>query len=772
MRPPDRVFLDEPLRHFFGENAKALRDLALELVQRHTCLSLQDHVSADALENDFRASRAKRVRIVVLVGAGASAPVLHRGKDLVEALKHTGSFDFDRHRRALERLRFDTEWPRDEFESQLAAMVLTPEEESEVRRALTEIYNVRYPTLLTYELLAHLLKHRYVDALVSFNWDELLDQCLDDELGPNEFVRIVSERDCHGMEFDPDRPGYLPVYLKLHGTARDPETLRFTKQAYYQTPDGMRQAMLDLVGVQRCVLVSLGFGMTSPELPAMLEAPAQLVVYNLAATPIASDAREKLEKGRRANGKVSEFVDICPSLPVAEAAPRPGSGPSDSTDVRVHSTELCLHALVEEVAKAVEGPKPVYFRSIKRHQVVSRLLSWEGRLSERQYLDYLRDRTLLELVFAMVRARGLLSILSLTEDRCGSYYERYRRAAQALNDANVEEWNALCHRVGLEAGYHGHETFVANDDISKPVDPTVRIEHPIYRETLRICDVRKVTERLRKALTYQTSNRFETGAHDRLVVRTDLTRLIESTLEHLQTHTEIEIRTANDRICAKVFSRPKKLTTFSALRAVTISMLENARRFAGPVHIAAVAETGAWLLEHERTLGAIQDEHGLRIDLIVAFATKAAELRAAFPSVEIVRLPWFRHNRHMVVVCLGDTPMEGIYFSRRLRSAFVNPVHVQNDDARSLLQSFVVYAVEAEFRTYEEMAWKRLKALQPQSRVTASLPRNSLDLKEFRMIMRASKARVFGEQGPTPGRATHARLQSAAIRKRRRRSRR
>jgi hypothetical protein len=49
----------------------------------------------------------------------------------------------------------------------------------------------------------------------------ILDQSLDDELGKTEYVRVLSERDCRLIKRNPDQPDYVPLYVKMHGTASD-----------------------------------------------------------------------------------------------------------------------------------------------------------------------------------------------------------------------------------------------------------------------------------------------------------------------------------------------------------------------------------------------------------------------------------------------------------------------------------------------------------------------------------------------------------------------
>ena len=79
------------------------------------------------------------------------------------------------------------------------------------------------PPQLAYELIAHLLKHRFIDHIVSFNFDEVLDTAIASEFAPDDYVLITSD---HHM-LTAEKP-IRPHVIKIHGTISQPETLRFT----------------------------------------------------------------------------------------------------------------------------------------------------------------------------------------------------------------------------------------------------------------------------------------------------------------------------------------------------------------------------------------------------------------------------------------------------------------------------------------------------------------------------------------------------------------
>src|SRR3954454_7876478 len=216
-----------------------LRPLADMLIARHINVSIPDlELRRELFESDTSLWKhcQRKFRCIAVVGAGASAPVLDRGDDLANGLIEKFNIGQASIEAEYERLARITAVDPEEFEAQLSAIGQTVGNSRRVRAAISDLYQVRHPTVLAYELLAHLLKHRFLDAIISMNFDELLDQSLDDELGIGEYARIVSDRDCVNVNSDVSSPDYMPLYIKLHGTASEPESLRFTRESYYDSP--------------------------------------------------------------------------------------------------------------------------------------------------------------------------------------------------------------------------------------------------------------------------------------------------------------------------------------------------------------------------------------------------------------------------------------------------------------------------------------------------------------------------------------------------------
>src|ERR1035441_5422253 len=347
-----------------AEREGNLAVLADTLIARHLRTSLPDITVrvdvADEQQSSLypRDAVELRTRCIAVVGAGASEPLCARADELATKLEE----DFGRDDTELERLELVSGFDPKAFETRLIALSRTPEAASQVRDTISEEYNIRHPALLGYELLAHLLKHRFLDAIISFNFDELLDRSLDDELSKDEYRRVVSERDCAEIQTDADSPKYVPLYVKLHGTASDPQSLRFTPDSYYALPKRMVKVVQDLLDAERCVIIVAGSGLASFDFQRLLriqELPKQLDVFNLSFEPLSRKVISRIDKDRRPSPKVraERWLYDCSQ---AKGSP--------------HEPLQELTNCVQSKSGATGISNLVEFRSVLRHVAVTTLL--------------------------------------------------------------------------------------------------------------------------------------------------------------------------------------------------------------------------------------------------------------------------------------------------------------------------------------------------------------------------------------------------------------
>ena len=661
-----------------------LDTLARYMLQRHLqkCLDKKLRNELNEYLEGFRENERGTSRVVAIVGAGASAPVFKRGKEIAQELKREFATQpgYDEEIRRIKRVySFDEE--QEPLETALFALSRTAEGEKNVRKRLAERYKQRHPTLFTYELLAHLLKHRFLDAIISFNFDELLDQSLDDEVGVSEYTRVISERDCEGIP-SPGSKESLPIYLKLHGTASEQESLRFTREAYYAMNRRLESLVRDILGTNRCILLNVGFGMRSFDFTQLLDGPAEMVIFNLSKIGFDDNALKEISDGRARKSPVDiQEVDAKMVTPAAD------SWPDNFTDIVLDKLGEKLDGLCKETQCVAE------FRSIHRHRLITALLNWEGEkvTSPALYRHYLENRTTLEVAISAIKSRGLLSVASLADERCAKYYDHLQQemTRSEVSRATANDWITVCSRGGLQPSEISNETFVALKKIradSAGLGAVGEADDEAELDNLTI-DVGKLCETLKKHLHIQTQRAWERFKDER----------VRAAFLDLQGGTEVEVHTRGDQVYSKIFRAPESLPTLTSLRARTLHMLRKRKEKEKVNRIAAVAETGAWLLT-EPHLSLLKDMEDLQIYLIVAFQKDIKDLNKEFsgkngaPKIHIMPTRWWRHNRHMTIVCRDNTPLAGIYFARRQRSLVVTPVYLDDEvDRVTLLNSFFMF---------------------------------------------------------------------------------
>ncbi|HEV7492453.1 SIR2 family protein [Baekduia sp.] len=654
-------------------SALDLGTLADRLIVRHLRVSIPDPIRRQELQEGRRPEvlLEQRVRCIAIVGAGASAPLLQRGDALALGLEK--EFASDEVSRGAELSRLERVYGLDptHFETRLAALSRTPEVAQAVRQHIAQHYAYRHPTILGYELLAHLLKHRFLDAIISFNFDELLDQSLDDELGSDEYRCLVSDRDAVGTVTDPDEPDYLPLYVKLHGTATEPDTLRFTRESYYELPKKLMGVVEELFESQLCVIVNIGSAMTGFDLHRLLRIPHRLEIHDLSYKPVTPKVQKEIRTERRAPradsfAATEERDDPTFALPKAKEADSNGWLRSLVGQIAAHTDS---HADPRSINSIVN------FRSVDRHEAIAEVLGPAAALKSwirsptkyrRDYIEYLRQRTILELAFSGAKARGLAQLSWMAVDRCGTYYEMYRRKARETRD-QAESWNELRAAAGLVEASELPDVVQAKLELCVPSgEPVTGRKEFLLREFVP------------KQLSAHVALRI--GIAD----QTAVDRLAK-TIGELQGGSEVEIQPTDDRVCSKAFNAPLTLPTITSLRTFTLGLF---RGIQPQDKVYIICETGEWLIEDEQMYDVLSKQEHVRV--ITAFKGKYADLYKRYGDRLKMSFidPW-RHNRHMTIVCRGNNPWRGVYFARRQRTPLITPVYLNEaEDAARLKRSF------------------------------------------------------------------------------------
>jgi hypothetical protein len=351
----------------------------------------------------------------------------------------------------------------------------------------------------------------------------------------------------------------------------------------------------------------------------------------------------------------------------------------------------------------------VSLRTVDRHRIVTRLLGPYSEPGKRlvgvprgsdrhQSLDpmiraakpdavtagYLLRRTILELALAMARGRGLVAVAALAVDRCGRYYDAYRRYA----GENPKTWRDLCELAGFKQNKAVPDIFEAIEAIRK-----ARLEQ----------SEKELYERLRKKPggEGEDDSRELPRLRARKLAKRVIPYIVDSPsddeiaclvdeLKELRDGDEYEIHSRDDRVCSKTFARPKTLKTLSSFDAYSFDLIQQAGCDESRTEIDVISETGNWLLKHDGAFSKyLQDVDQIR--LIVAFVCDVEKLEDKYKGITITlkyQQPW-HHNRHMVIVKKDSEPFEAIYFARHHRTPYVTPVLVRRrGDIKVLEETF------------------------------------------------------------------------------------
>lgn len=617
-----------------------LSRLARSLANNHVCATLGPDTNPAALLKARSAIVKYNRRVIVLVGSGASQDAgLFSSDKAIEALEESNPLPKKVIEKELDRLVSVQKLDPSQFETQILAMSATEHSGTLVRKKLTEIYNRRFMPTFTYEILAHLLKHRFIDAVISFNFDELLDQAISDELKPEEYILILSDGDCPPGTIRSKEPLAKPFYIKLHGTVSHPSTLRFTRDEYYRLPTDIKQILLELIEVRPVDLISIGFDMKSFE-------------FNHIA--------------RKASpGSKIFYINLYEPIP-----DRPLGTNYASYLIPVDRTPGGLSSIFEDFWQRISGHFRAAYspRNIDRHRLVSQLFRLEREQNE-DNAEYLWDRTVVELCLAIAKGKGFVTISDLSAGRCGKYYQLYRNKSQS----ETKSFNVLCSALGLRDVGYG---FVALRLTRTDLTPSI-ISRKKFEENLPdlMVSVRKQLNKARHAL-------FDSSS-----------RLIQETLLTHYDGDEVEVRAAPIILYDYSFQAPAVIRGLTALKYRTFDLLSQKNQWE---HLLVVSETGQWLGRTELR-GVIKKRKSRKIYLIAADPSFGPHLCRLYPGqILCVSMPRWDHNRHLSLL-LDQMGHEicSIYFTRQRRSNDIVPVFLDVDDSKIVHEYFKAYWIRA-----------------------------------------------------------------------------
>jgi hypothetical protein len=130
---------------------------------------------------------------------------------------------------------------------------------------------------LCYNKLASLFKNEYIDAIINFNFDEILDNTIRQNFQGFNYLRITSDDNCP-TTVQPllNRKGkyWLPIYVKPHGTLSEEHSLRFARTDNYRFQPRTAQVMRELFSGGPVTIIAIGFKLKFREFTDLISAQA------------------------------------------------------------------------------------------------------------------------------------------------------------------------------------------------------------------------------------------------------------------------------------------------------------------------------------------------------------------------------------------------------------------------------------------------------------------------------------------------------------------
>ncbi len=643
-----------------------------------------------------------RERFIAITGAGATFAAtrgfIPMGNEGIKIIKEKSSIDNALISEELDRLEQIYRLDKDSFETQLLA--ISKFSRKGVIKVLKEICDHQNIPSLTYEILAHMLKHRFFDGIINYNYDQVLDVAIEEEIFDGDYKFIFSDGDCP-ESFDEllnDNRLKQPIYIKPHGTIKHESSLRFTQEDYYTTPVLLRNTIEKLLNgkvdsrVQEKLplnLIVIGYCIKSAEFSFLLkryfdqnpDSTVKIWVFDIV------DYSEQL---LRSLGK--EYEDRLKIIHFSKYLP---------------GDEYYLDDYLETLWNLIEQNFVYKFkpRGIERHSLINHVFqpdqTWLSQLDSDPdcQKNYFKDRFLIELVISLLQSDGLLHARQIMEDRSGKYFNLYKKS---MKDTNIQvSLRGECQNFGLKI-YKGF------------VGDTFTLQDPILFYSLDDNDKENLFHYLYDLLKENLSKRQKKNIKHE-----------EGKKKFLDLASKIRRRNVS-KITPNYRYPHGHLFSFVKESDVLNTPTGWIYRFQNTVNKSNKWDLLLAISEKGRFLNSIDKENlkNKKVELVVASfdlpgfpdmnsrREKDLNEQINWLSGNIQYLPWWLHNRHMVLFLKRKKNANhfkneidkwdfyaGFYYESRLLSRRVNPVFIRHqEDLKLMLYDFVNYWHRA--RTY------------------------------------------------------------------------
>ena len=419
-----------------------------------------------------RRKQRRRCRNVMIIGAGASFDAygaIPLGRQMIASFRDIFANKIESIPFLKEKFEHEQNEIRKlligdlDFENFLYLLSTFFVKQESLREEIKSHTGFRYAPNLFYETAAHLLKHQFLDTIINFNFDEILDQAILEELGKDNYHFVLS--DGHTLNMDDlivDGRIKAPIYIKPHGTFSHKSSLRFTKRHYLDLPLDIQEMLAGLLSgyrgagkeVQRVNLICVGFDLASLEFNDIINkhlAPSSRIYHFLHeegkdTVSIKEEKRVKIFQKHfesfleRASANGHEFDEIYKPVNLAQRLSSIAYAGGEVNTVTSPLGEVFSNLWRLAYSRFNEFNRP---RSLGRHEIISYFFyntqfaesphtlesASETRKNIRNYYDespkYFRDRVLVEIAIELLRNNGNADIVELLRSRTGHYFDKY-----------------------------------------------------------------------------------------------------------------------------------------------------------------------------------------------------------------------------------------------------------------------------------------------------------------------------------------------------------
>jgi hypothetical protein len=432
--------------------------------------------------------------------------------------------------------------------------------------------------------------------------------------------------------------------------------MRFTREAYFLLPEAISRLLSECLTRTPVILLSLGFGMQSVEFSDILRRAAERTDIEV----LAIDLDDRV---------AARFPSAIPEYKRVFCRPPKGG----------------LGSLLDDIWQDVEKRfiDRGLVRGIDRHRLLSLLFKDRPVAAQSEnergddLVNYLKDRTLIELALAVAKAKGFVNVGLLDGSRAGRYLRHYIDSTNARRETIY----AFCNNIGLRKVGYSRDAMRLVTGAGDPSQPTELIIGPNEWQVAR----QKLCERVVDALS---------PGRQRIARTPEGKAALDDVLQKMYSGQEVEVYSPRDSPYDLLFENPQELRTLVGAQVYTIHTLREDWDC-----LLCVAESGQWLLE-PTVRASVREKKGRRIAVIVADAAYKEDLVKKYGEDGArglpVELPWWLHNQHMTIAVQDRAPVRAVYFERRLRSLAINPVGLETrGDLEVILDSYLAYWMKA-----------------------------------------------------------------------------